>query len=193
MKPLHEEADWEAVAADASAIGELQAFYEANPEYWHLVHGHAPVPDEATQEFDARPPAEMSYSAVPMWLIRDRVSGRLIGEVSAVTDLMAPGVIHLGFFIVDKARQGSGFAAEVYGAYEAWAIAHGARWLRLGVVEGNQRAHRFWVRNGYREVRRRHDYEIGSLRHTLLVMVKALQPYTFDDYLALVPRDRPET
>ena len=34
------------------------------------------------------------------------------------------------------ARQGTGFAAEVYACYEAWAIEQGARWLRLGVVEG---------------------------------------------------------
>jgi len=191
LRPLRSGADWIAVEADRTAIAELQSFYEANPEYWRLVHGHAPSANEAAQEFDARPPADMSYRALPMWLIRDRASHRLVGEVSVATDLLATGVTHLGFFIVDSARQGSGFAAEVYASYEAWAIDNGARWLRLGVVEGNRRGHRFWLRNRYTEVCRRRDCVIGDLSHTLIVMVKLVGPNTLEDYLGSVPRDRP--
>jgi GNAT superfamily N-acetyltransferase len=192
LRPLNIAWDWKVDTADRSAAAELQAFYEANPEYWRMVYGHSPGPDEALQDIDATPPADMPYSALPMWLIRDRASDRILGEVSVATDLLADGVTHLGFFIVDAARQGSGFASEVYSSYEAWAIENGARWLRLGVVEGNRRGHRFWLRNGYVEIRRREDYVIGDLSHTLIVMVKPVAPNTLDDYLHRVPRDRPE-
>ena len=79
----------------------------------------------------------------------------IVGEVAVATDLLARGVVHLGFFMVATARHGSGFAAEVYASYEAWAIGRDARWLRLGVVAANPRAESFWRAQGYIEVRRR--------------------------------------
>jgi GNAT superfamily N-acetyltransferase len=191
LSPLRPDADWIASEADRSDAAELQAFYEANPEYYQVTHGHAPAPDTALQGFDFRPPADMPYTALQMWLIRERDSGRLVGEVSVATDLMAPGVTHLGFFMVATSRHGTGFAAEVYASYEAWAIGQGARWLRLGVVEGHRRARRFWLRQGYVEVCRRLDYVLGDLSHTLLVMVKPLAADTLDEYVGAVPRDRP--
>lgn len=191
MTPLRADAEWIATEADRSAAAELQAFYEANPEYYELTHGHAPASDAALQGFDFRPPADMPYTALPMWLIRERDSARVIGEVSVATDLLAPGVTHLGFFMVATSRQGTGFAAELHAAYEAWAIRQGARWLRLGVVEAHRRAHRFWLRQGYVEVCQRRDYVLGDLSHTLRVMVKPLRSNSLDDYLAAVPRDRP--
>ena len=191
MRPLRTDADWIATEADRSAAAELQAFYEANPEYYEITHGHAPAPDAALKGFDFRPPADMPYTALPMWLIRERDSGRVIGEVSVATDLLAPGVTHLGFFMVATSLQGTGFAAELHASYEAWAIGQGARWLRLGVVEAHRRAHRFWLRQGYVEVCQRRDYVLGDLSHTLLVMVKPLASNSLDAYLAAVPRDRP--
>jgi len=181
-----------AVAADRGAAAELQSFYEANPEYWHLTHGHAPGPGEAERGFDARPPDDMPYSELPMWVIRDRASGRIVGEVAAATDLLVPGVIHLGFFVVETARHGSGFAAEVYASYEAWAVGRRARWLRLGVVAANPRAEAFWCRQGYREVRRQDNYVLGACTHELIVMIKPMGANTLADYLAAVPRDRPD-
>lgn len=189
MKPLRSDAGWFAEPGDRSQAGELQAFYEANPEYWLLVHGHAPPPAEAAEGFDFTPP-EMPYSALPVWLIRDRSSRRLLGDLWIATDLLAPGVSHLGFFMVETARQGTGFAAEVHAAYEAWAEAGGARWLRLGVVVSNVRATAFWRRMGYVEVRQRTGVVIGALTHQLRVMVKPLPGNSLDAYLAAVPRDR---
>jgi GNAT superfamily N-acetyltransferase len=190
LRPLKADAHWIATEADRSAAAELQAFYEANPEYYELTHGHAPAPGAALQGFDFRPPADMPYTALPSWLIRERGSGQVIGEVSAATDLLAPGVTHLGFFMVATSLHGTGFAAELHASYEAWAIGQVARWLRLGVVEAHRRAHRFWLRQGYIEVCQRHDYVLGDLSHTLRVMVKPLAPNSLGDYLAAVPRDR---
>ncbi len=125
MMPLHADAGWLAVLAERSSADEVQAFYEANPEYWRVTHGHAPPSGEAAEGFDFRPPAEMPYRDWQIWLVRDRASRRIVGELSVAIDLLAPGVFHLGFFIIESARQGSGLATEVYAAYEAWALAAG--------------------------------------------------------------------
>jgi GNAT superfamily N-acetyltransferase len=192
LRPLDPAGDWFAVDADRSALPELQAFYEANPEYWRIVYGHPPRPGEAESDFDAVPSSDIPFNSVHSWLIRDRLSRQIVGEVSVVIDLLAVGVIHLGFFIIDTARQGSGLASAVYRSYEGWATERGARWLRLGVVAGNRRAHAFWLRNGYAAVRQREKYLIGDRAHTLIVMVKPIGGHTFAEYLAAVPRDCPE-
>lgn len=190
MKPLKKDAGWFAVLAGHNCPAELQAFYEANPQYWQLTHGRPPTADAAKEGLDSRPPDDMPYTDLLDWLIRDADSGRLVGQVSVATDLLAPGVTHLGFFIVETARHGNSFANDVYAAYEAWAITQGARWLRLGVVQAHPRAHRFWIRQGYVEVCRRSSYQLGERRHNLLVMVKSIAPNSLAEYLERVPRDR---
>ena len=73
-----------------------------------------------------------------------------------------------------------------------WAIANGMRWIRLGVVSGNARAERFWTKRGYVDLRMRTGIKMGTRVNDVRVMVKPLTSATLDDYLALVPRDRPD-
>jgi hypothetical protein len=58
-------------------------------------------------------------------------------------------------------------------------------------VAGNERAERFWSACGYSQVRLREGLQMGRRTNTVRVMVKLLAGGSFDDYLALVPRDRP--
>jgi GNAT superfamily N-acetyltransferase len=169
----------------------LQRFFEANPEYFVIVTGEPAEPGDAHEEIHGALPEGWPFTK--KWVI-----GHLDdeGEVQAVanvaSDLLAPGIWHIGLFIVATARHGNGDAQVLYRSLEAWARQNGARWMRLGVVEGNARGGRFWERMGFVEVRRREAVAMGKLTHTLLVMAKPLAGGSFDDYLALVPRDRPE-
>jgi hypothetical protein len=101
-------------------------------------------------------------------------------------------VWHTGLFIVDQPLHGNGAAASFYRALERWMIGQGAVWLRLGVIAGNTRAEAFWARMGYAELRQRSGMNYGLLTHTVRVMAKPAGMRGLDEYLALVPRDRPE-
>ncbi len=118
------------------------------------------------------------------------------GELGAIahlcSDFLAPRVWLLGLFIVGSARRGTGAAAEIYAAVEAWAPGEGARWIRLGVVVGDGRAERFWQKVGYAEVRRRTGVAMGQRVNTLSAMYKPLDGGWPADYFALVARERPE-
>jgi hypothetical protein len=74
---------------------------------------------------------------------------------------------------------------------ERWMIDRGARWLRLGVVHGNVKAERLWLRCGYVQVRERGPMAMGKKMNLLRVMAKPLAGGTIAEYLALVERDRP--
>lgn len=170
----------------------LQSFIDHNPEYWLGLSGRPPAPDAAQVEFDEMPPARLGHARRWFAGVFDG-GGALVGAVVFVSDLMAPGVWHVAWFIVATRLHGSGAAAEIFAAFEGFVRSHGASWLRLGVVDGNARAERFWARLGFVEVRRRHDVDTGQARNTVRVLVKALAQGELEAYLARVPRDRPDS
>jgi GNAT superfamily N-acetyltransferase len=180
-----------AVELTAVDIPDLQRFFELNPEYFVAVNGQAPAPEEARDEFYGALPHGWAFTK--KWLIGffDE-SQSLIGMANVVSDLLAPGVWHIGLFMIATRLHGSGEAQALYERLERWALEHGAQWLRLGVVAGNSRAERFWDRYGFTEVRKRADVQMGRLVNTLRVMAKPLAGGTLPEYLALVERDRPD-
>lgn len=56
----------------------------------------------------------------------------------------------------------------------------------------NTRAERFWESMGYLQTRTRAGVQMGKRSNTLRVMVKPLAGGSIEEYLSLVPRDRPE-
>jgi len=169
----------------------LQQFYEANPAYFDAVQGAPAGPNEAHETLHDEMPAGWPFTR--LWLIGYLgADDNLAAMANVVSDLLAPAVWHIGLFIVATARHGSGDAQALYRSIEAWAAAHGARWMRLGVVQGNRRAERFWEGLGYQQVRTRHGVVMGQRSNTLRVMVKPLGDATIAHYLSLVERDRPE-
>jgi GNAT superfamily N-acetyltransferase len=169
----------------------LQHFYDANSAYFDAVQGEPAGPNEAHETLHDELPAGWPFTR--LWLIGYLdADDSLVAVANVVSDLLAPGVWHIGLFIVATARHGSGEAQALYRGLEAWAAANGARWLRLGVVQGNLRAERFWQTLGYQQVRTRRDVVMGQRKNTLRVMVKALGNNTLELYLVRVERDRPE-
>lgn len=170
----------------------LQAFCDANPEYFLLLSGQPPRPDEAQQIFDDRPPAHLRHGSRRLLGLQDG-TGALQAVILLLSDFVQPAVWHLGLFMVATARQGQGDATALYTALEAWMRAQGARWARLSVLDVNVRAQRFWSRMGYVQVHRREDVPVGERRIGARVMLKPLAGGTLAQYLALVERDRPDS
>lgn len=169
----------------------LQGFLERNPEYHLLVCGEPPATDEAEKMFVTTLPEGWRYTRE--WIIGFAdAEGSLAGMASAVAGLFSDEVWHLGLFIVATPLHGSGAAQTMYAQLESWMRASGAEWARLGVVEGNARAERFWLRAGYVEVRKREGVELGRLTHVVRVMVKPLGGQALPEYLRKVARDRPD-
>jgi len=170
----------------------LQRFLEENPEYFFAVSGEGPHAGQAREELEDRPPPGWPWDG--KWMLRFvDADGAMVALADVVSNLLAPGVWHVGLFIVATRLHGSGRASEAFGALEGWVRDGGAQWLRLNVAVGNTRAERFWERTGFAEVRRREGVRIGRQDNTMRVMLKPLAGGSFAEYLARVPRDRPES
>jgi hypothetical protein len=168
----------------------LQRFFESNPQYFLAVNGEPAGPDEAHEEIHGLPPAD--YRFTKKWLVGYvDAQGSLAAMANVITDLLAPGVWHIGLFIVATSRHGTCEAQVLHRGLESWALSNGATWLRLGVVKGNARAERFWHSLGYVQVRMREGIAMGKLTNAVRVMVKPIGGDTIEHYLSLVPRDRP--
>ena len=178
------------LAAGSEAL--LQQFFQANPEYFLAVTGAPPGPTDAHDEIHEGLPPGWPYTR--QWILGYATeSGPLAAMANIVADLLAPGVWHISTFIVATQRHGTGDAAALFNGLQAWAIAHGAQWLRLGVVAGHARAERFWSGRGFQPVRQRVGVTMGARLNTVRVMVKPLAGGTLDEYLAQVRRDHPDS
>lgn len=183
-------ADLRTIELTSAHVPLLQRFLEANPEYSIAVNGEPAQPDEAYEEIHGELPAGWAFTK--KWLIGYvDGTGELAAMANVITDLLAPGVWHIGLFIVATSRHGSGEARTLYGALEDWAKAGGANWLRLGVVKGNARAERFWAAQGFIETKVREGVEMGKRINAVRVMVKPLSGGTLEQYRSLIERDRP--
>jgi GNAT superfamily N-acetyltransferase len=168
----------------------LQQFFADNPEYFMAVLGAPAIADEARNELTE--PLPDGWAFTKQWRLGwQSADGTLAAIANITSDLLAPGVWHIGLFILATARHGTGDAPRLFADIEAWAKRNGAQWLRLGVVAGNTRAERFWNRQGFSEVRRR-EVEMGHRINTIRVMVKPLGSETLPQYLQYMERDRPD-
>jgi GNAT superfamily N-acetyltransferase len=169
----------------------LQRFFEANPQYFLAVNGEPAGPNEAHEEIHGEPPSGWGFTK--KWLI-GYVDGQneLVAMANIISDLLSPGVWHIGLLVVATPRHGTGDAQTIYRGLETWAIDNGAHWLRLGVVQGNTRAENFWESLGYVQTRTRDGVAMGKLTNTIRVMVKPVAGGSPEQYLSLIERDRPD-
>jgi GNAT superfamily N-acetyltransferase len=169
----------------------LQRFFEANPQYFFAAHSEPAGPNEAHEEIHGELPSGWSFTK--KWLIGYvNAQNELVAMANVISDLLAPGVWHIGLFVVATSCHGTGDAQTLYHGLETWARANGAHWLRLGVVQGNTQAERFWESLGYIETRTRDGVVMGKLTNTIRVMMKPLASGSLEQYLSLIERDRPE-
>jgi GNAT superfamily N-acetyltransferase len=189
--PLFNAGPWQVRPLHRAALPELQALFEANPDFFVTVGGQPPGPTEAQDEFDELPPPHLPFAQ--RWFAGlVAADGTLQGVLILLSDFCAPGVWHLALFFVASAWHGRGAAQQVYQGLEAWVRGQpGAAWLRLGVVHGNTRAERFWARCGFEPVRTRPMTDASGQPRTVSVLVKPLAGGALANYLALMPRDEP--
>jgi GNAT superfamily N-acetyltransferase len=169
----------------------LQEFFEANPLYFLSVHGMPAQAGEAHEEINGDLPAGWAFNRKYVFGYKDS-NGKMAAMGNVVSDLLAKDVWHVGTFIVATDRHGTGDAQALYASVEAWCQQGGARWMRLGVVEGNARAEAFWARSGYVQVARREGIVMGRKTNTIRIMAKPLLGQSISEYYSLVERDRPE-
>ncbi len=169
-----------------TALPALQQFFEENPDYFIMVSGAGPAPDEAQREYASMPPPELMQGKRWFMGVYDQ-GGVLVGNLIVASDLGAKQVWHIALMMLATRLHGQGLGYELYEGLESWIKSAGAKWLRLGVAERNTRGIRFWDRCGFSRLRSRADVLEGQ---QVYVLLKPLAEAGAAAYLELVPRDK---
>ncbi len=88
---------------------------------------------------------------------RDRAIGWLHVELKRT--LTAPLTAQIAGLIVDERARGDGVGSELVGAAAAWAASHGCQRLMVATRVTRQRAHRFYLREGFSLDKTSHVFE----------------------------------
>jgi GNAT superfamily N-acetyltransferase len=111
----------------------------------------APEAFGSTHEWElARTTADWQKWISPLatFILDERGEAR--GMVCGLRDETGPAVVHLMAMWVHPKIRGSGGAGELVSAVIGWAKSEGAKFVQLKVIQGNDRARRFYERMGFR-------------------------------------------
>lgn len=132
-------------------VDELFAFMQRCSAFFELVDGRAPTSEDAALLIEERPE---TLDLDRKLLLGLRQRGRLVGVLELLLGYPDDETWYLGLLVFDPALRGAGLGAAVYAAIRQWAVASGARAMRLVVQEQNPSARRFWQAMGFREIGR---------------------------------------
>jgi len=148
-------------------IDAVQSLLIRCEDYFQLISGALPTPDEARQTWVDVPPGKTTADKFLFGLWADNT---LIGLLDAIRDYPQSGIWFVGLLLIDPAWRGHGLGDSWYRAFEDWAARSGASCIMLGVVEQNEKAFRFWQRLGFEVVEKRSPTRFGQKEQTVVVM-----------------------
>ncbi|MCQ4212259.1 GNAT family N-acetyltransferase [Streptomyces longispororuber] len=155
----------------AELLTETAELYASNREF-SALSGDFPDPDDITVEQVAAALAdELAQPGAEVLLAR--AGGPLVGIAVTLADHPDPADPDpwIGLLMIDGSRQRAGFGRELAAAVEERFRAAGRDGVRLAVLENNPKGLAFWAAQGYEEIDRRADRQLGRpcrvLRKTL--------------------------
>ena len=135
------------VRLDESRRPELQAFYEGCADYFELVTGQPPGPNEAQDLLTSLPRGKTHDDKFVIGLFD--APGHLVGILDVIRDFPKPHEWYLGLLMFEPTLRGQKLGDRVYHRLEEWVRELGGKAIHLIVQEQNPKALRFWERMGF--------------------------------------------
>ncbi|SEG76316.1 Ribosomal protein S18 acetylase RimI [Thermomonospora echinospora] len=152
-------------------IDEMHAVCSTNRLYWQYS-GDLDPDDISRDAVAAMLREEAGTGGQELRIARDR-TGRLVGFTALLLRHPVDGHPWIGLLLVDGRLRRQGHGRAIATALEQRFRTEGEPGIRLGILENNTEARRFWTALGYHEIDRRPDLAKGR---PTLVMHKDLVP-----------------
>jgi GNAT superfamily N-acetyltransferase len=135
------------IAADEACIQQL---FEADPEYFEIVHGAPPGPAEFQSLLTELAPGK-TYDDKFVYSV---LSGD--EKICAVADMVRnypeDGIWFVGLLFVARDRRGAGLGTRLVEAICGHIAAHDGHAVRIAVAKNHRNAMQFWARAGFRSL-----------------------------------------
>lgn len=151
----------------------IQSLLERAQDYTLLLTGGPPAPSAAEELLLDRPEMTLLQDKFLFGVVDE--AGTLVGVLDVVRGYPRADTWFIGLLLLDPDHRGQGLGQHVYQDFADWAAAAGAACFKLGVLEENERALRFWQSLGFEEVERRPPRCFGQKSHTVILMRHTLE------------------
>lgn len=148
-------------------FNDVEKLCENCSDYYILVDGVLPTIKEVNEIFTDLPPNKSYEDKFVLGIFTN--NDKLVGLVDLIRDFPTVGEWMLGLMIIDADERGNGLGTIAHKALNEWAISLGAKTFRIGVVQENYGALKFWTGLGYIKIKEV-DMEFTAKKHTVDVM-----------------------
>jgi ribosomal protein S18 acetylase RimI-like enzyme len=159
------------VRLDEGRREELQAFYEGCPDYFELVTGQPPGPDEARELLTSLPRGKGQEDKFVIGLFD--APSHMVGVLDVIRDYPRGAEWYLGLLMFGPTWRGRRLGERVYRRLEDWVRELGGERIHLIVQEQSPGALRFWQRMGF-EVRGMGKQRLKARENVFLRMTREL-------------------
>jgi GNAT superfamily N-acetyltransferase len=149
-------------------LAAIQSLMERCADYEQLVTGLPPDPSSAQKILVDLPEGKSRVDKFVIGIYAE--STGLVGILDAIRDHPRKNDWWLGLLLLDPDHRNQGLGKQIYWAFEAWAAQCGAQSIYAGVIEGNERAYKFWQGLGFDTVETQSARRFGVLEHAVLVI-----------------------
>ena len=119
-------------------------------DYYILSGGVFPSKEEINDIFTDLPP---NKNLEDKFLLGVYKFEELIGMVDIIKDFPTIGEWTLGLMLIEPGERGSGLGKIIHKELIKWAKGLGAKTFRIGVIEDNHKAFKFWSNLGYIKIK----------------------------------------
>ncbi len=157
---------------NADNLDSIQKLLNDCNDFSILVTGESTLPNAAKDLLMECPPGIELENKYVIGLI-DR-KGVLIGLLDAVNGYPKPGIWFIGLLLFSPDHRQKGLGKKTLEEFEKWILSQGATEVRLGVVEANKAAIRFWKKMEFHLLEKRPPAKFGLKEQKVLVFQRIL-------------------
>ncbi len=163
----------ERLISNATDIERLQKLFELAPRYAEVTTGGSISATAAKEALEALPPGKLQKDKFVFGAVTD--DNILMGCADLIRGYPAPSVAYVGLLPINEQWENREFGAEILRQIEAiavgWAV---CTKLSLAVVQTNERALRFWSRQGFQATGEVKPYAAGAVVSQVVLFERKL-------------------
>jgi len=131
---------------------DVQDLCERCSDYSELIEGRPPEKDAGKSILFDLPPGKELKDKYVFGVYKE--NGILIAVIDMVKDYKEAGEWIIGLLMIDPSERGNSLGRKLHNLIKNWVLEEHGKVLRIGVVEENNRAYKFWCEMGYVEMDR---------------------------------------